>query len=498
MSKTFKWIYTVIFFILCCLPLALMSFVKSNEQIEKKALTDMPAYLKDGRLNLEFSDQFESWLNDRMPLRSQLLTSANFLKGELMHVPSSNVIVGKDGWLFYNSESADFMNTNAMTDEQVAQVAVTLSLMEEKITSAGGHFTFVPMPNKSSVYGEYMPVFFPEGETHNIDRIQEALKEAGVTYVDMKSVMTENKDLGLYHRRDSHWNYQGALLGYNAIMDSLGRPHETYADASYTIEKSWRGDLDKLLYPAGGTLDDQYVYDIDFKDFVFVKPAAVRDTQEMLLNFMSDKEQGDDLFTTENREISDGSRLYIARDSFGRALLPYLIDNYQTATFKRTDCPDIASLEPGTDVVYEIAERNLSRVISTAPFMYAPRRDASVLPSAQTQGGTVEPVFENAGYAWRLYGSLPELASEAASAAAEESASGAMDPAAARVYLVLSKDGSAEIFEAFPIYESKYLKDGGNRGYSAYLSKEEGLSGSYQLQIVIGGTAYDAGTVNFE
>ena len=107
MSKIFKWIYTVIFFILCCLPLALMPFVKSNEQIEKKALTDMPAYLKDGRLNLEFSDQFESWLNDRMPLRSQLLTSANFLKGELMHVPSSNVIVGKDGWLFYNSESAD-------------------------------------------------------------------------------------------------------------------------------------------------------------------------------------------------------------------------------------------------------------------------------------------------------------------------------------------------------------------------------------------------------
>ena len=150
----------------------------------------------------------------------------------------------------------------------------------------------------------------------------------------------------------------------------------------------------------------------------------------------------------------------------------------------------MASLEPGTDVVYEIAERNLSRVISTAPFMYAPRRDASVLPSSPDQGGTLEPVFENAGYAWRLYGALPELE--------DEMASGFTDPSAARVYLVLSKGGSSEIFEAFPIYESKYLEEEGNRGYSAYLSKEEGLSGSYQLQIVTGGTAYDAGTVNFE
>ena len=66
MSKTFKWIYTVIFFILCCLPLALMPFVKSNEQIEKKALTDMPAYLKDwtdwGKINYMCPPPTSSWV----------------------------------------------------------------------------------------------------------------------------------------------------------------------------------------------------------------------------------------------------------------------------------------------------------------------------------------------------------------------------------------------------------------------------------------------------
>ena len=494
MSKTFKWIYTIIFFVICALPMVLMPFIKSSAQIEKRELTQIPAYLADSRLNLDFSDQFESWLNDRMPLRAQLLSAANFLKGEWLHVPSSNVIVGVDGWLFYNSESADYMNTNAMTDEQVASVAVTLSLMEERINGQGGSFAFVPMPNKSSVYGEYMPVFFREGQTHNLDRIQEALTQEGVSFVDMKSLMCSNKELGLYHRRDSHWNYQGALLGYNAIMETLGRSHETFDGAAYTIEKSWRGDLDKLLYPAGGMLDDQYIYDIDHKDFVFVQPMGVRDTQETLLNFMSDKEQGDDLFVTRSREISDGSSLYMARDSFGRALLPFMIDAYETATFKRTDCPDLANLEPGTDVVYEIAERNLIRVIATAPFMYAPRRDVDRLNLTSLdwqEKGEATAQFENSGYGWRIYGALPERENI-------ENPSIAIDPEEVRVYLVLTKDGNTMIYEAFPIYESKYMEEEGTRGFSAILSKEDALVGDYELTIMTGGEIYHAGTVHFD
>ena len=49
------------------------------------------------------------------------------------------------------------------------------------------------------------------------------VNELDVNYVDMKAVMTANKDKGIYHRRDSHWNYQGALIGYNTIMDGLGK-----------------------------------------------------------------------------------------------------------------------------------------------------------------------------------------------------------------------------------------------------------------------------------
>ena len=481
MKKAFQIIYVVLFFVLLCLPMALMPFFKNDASLEKRELAKMPAYLKDGRLNLEFSDKFESFVSDNLPLRAQLLTASNLVKGELLHAQSSNVIVGREGWLFYNTEAADYMDTNALSDRQIRAIAVTLSLIEEDITGRGGRFTFVPAPNKSSVYGEMMPPSYRRAPENNLTRLTAELKRSGVTFTDLRSVLLAGKTETVYHRRDSHWNYRGALLGWNAIMDSLGKAHDTYADAPRTVENTWRGDLDKLLLPAGGVLDEQVIYQIKHDRFRFTYPMGIRDQQAQLENFMSDKEDRDDLFSTRNMDRKDGSALYMVRDSFGRALLPYMIDSYETATFKRTDCPSVASIPDGTDLVYEIAERNLYRVIATAPFMYAPARP-NVSAEGLTDGGSVDGRSESAGYGLRLYGALPED----------------LPLGDGRVYLVLEQNGVKQTFEAFPIYESRLLGDGGTNGYSAFLPKSLGLSGTYTVSVITENTVFQCGTVTAE
>ncbi len=476
MKKGFKICYTVVFFLLLCLPMALMPFLKSSAKIEKRELAKLPPYLKEGRLNLDFSDGFESWINDRLPLRSQLLTCANAVKGELLHADTSNVIVGKQGWLFYSVEREDFMDTNPLTDAQIRAAAVTLSLMEENVTARGGRFTFVPAPNKSSVYGEYMPASFRPAEESNLTRLSAALRAEGVTFTDLRAVLTAAKAETVYHRRDSHWNYRGALIGYNAIMDSLGREHDRHENAPYTVEKTWRGDLDKLLYPAGGVMDEQVVYDIRHAPFRFTYPLGFADTKAGLENFMSDREDRDNLIRTQNLQRKDGSTLFMARDSFGRALLPYMIDCYENAAFQRTDRPNLTALAEGTDVVYEIAERNLRRVIETAPFMYAPEREGISVEGKQ-DGGNIDGRFEQQSYGLQLYGALPEV------------------PGDGRVYLRLEQDGVVRTFEAFPIFEAKLLGSEGVCGYSAFLSADLGLHGEYRVTVVTGSTVFQCGVI---
>ena len=481
MKKAFKACYVIVFFALLCLPMLLSPVFKNDAGLEKRDLAALPAFVEDGRLNLDFSDQFEAFVNDNLPLRAQLLTASNLLGGELLHGQSANVIVGRDGWLFYSVEAADYMNTNALTDRQIRSMAVTLSLIEEDVTSRGGRFTFAAAPNKSSVYPEQMPGRFRQAPENNLTRLTAELARAGVSFTDLRGALLAGKGETVYHRRDSHWNYRGALIGYNALLDSLGKDHEAWTDAPCTVEKCWRGDLDKLLLPAGGVLDEQVVYQIAHARFRFTYPLGVRDQQAQLENFMSDREDRDDLFTAQNLDRKDGSSLYMVRDSFGRALLPFLIDSYETATFKRTDCPNLVSVPDGADLIYEIAERNLPRVIAKAPFLYAPVRE-DVSPEGCADGGSLEGRFEDAGYAYRLYGALPED----------------LPLGDCRVYLRLEQNGETVTVEAFPIYESELLGEGGTNGYSAYLSKDLGLSGVYTVTVIAENTVFHCGVMTAE
>lgn len=480
MKKAFKIVYVVLFFLLLCLPAALYPFFQNDVSLEKRALAEFPDYLSDGTLNQQFSDQFEAWVSDQLPLRAQLLTAANTLRGELLHGQTANVIDGRDGWLFFADEAKDYMDTNALTDEQLRAMAVTLHLIQERTEAGGGRFTFVAIPNKSSVYPEYMPAWYQRGSESNLTRLQTMLPDYSVTFTDMLSVLTAHRVEGVYHRRDSHWNYRGALYGADAILTSLGREHKIDPDAAYTVENTWRGDLDKLLLPAGGVLDEQIVYDTAHADFRFTYPQGVKNTEEQLAIFMSDREERDELFSTKNKELSDGSKLLMARDSFGRALLPWMIDSYETVTFRRMDRPDLSSLADGTDVVYEIAERNLSRVIASAPFLYAPLRE-EIDPALKKPGEALSAVCDAAGYGFHLYGQLPEDA----------------DLGDGRVYLRLEQGDTKLCLEAFPILEKKLLATEGTKGFSAYLSKELGLVGSYTLTILAGETAWPCGTVVF-
>lgn len=469
MKKIFKAIYLVIFFLVCSLPLIAMPFFSSTEQIEKKSLAEKPVFIKDGTINKSFSEDFEKWYNDKLPFRSELLTGANFIKEQILSSPTANVICGKDGWLFYESTANDYMNTNALSYCDLKRIAVTLSLIQENVINKGGKFIFVPIPNKNSIYGEYMPTNYKKAAENNLTRLQEVLYKSDVNFLDMKQVLTNQKELRLYHKRDTHWNSLGVLIGYNAIMDKLGNEHKSYDLNSYKITNTWCGDLDKLLYPKGGFMDEQYSFDIKYDDFRFTYPVGVADTTAQLKSFMSDKEENDHRFQTQKLSSTNGTKLFMVRDSFGRALLPFMIDNYDNATFLRTNSPNMQMVGVETDMIYEIVERNLSSIIKTIPFMFAPQRQVNITSEKRSDKNKVFTSQEAYGY--KIFGVMDK-----------EFVSSDL-----RVYVKLENDKSSYIYEAFPIYEKDLLDKKGlnnNNGFSLTLDTTKIVSGKYKVSLI--------------
>lgn len=473
MKKTINKIYIIVFMTMCLAPMFLfeiyyLSSEENTNTLEKTVAVGFPKLINDDGINTSFGDEFEVFINQNIPFRGFILSKINLVLSDGIKNPTSNVITGKDGWVYSVETEDDYMDTNAMSDEEIKALGVTLSLIQEKVESDGGEFLFVPVPNKNTIYPEYMPVRYQKADINNLVRMYDELESVGVSYIDLRqdllSAKEDNKKL--YYKRDTHWTAPGAVVGYDSIMKKLGKNSVIGNSISYEITLTHNGDLDKLLYPQSYRMEEEYVSNrqTDYDSFVFLSPMGVEDTKKQLESFMSDREDHDNDFTTQKVNMSGAGELYMVRDSFARALLPYLIDSYDKARFVRTSSPSFEGTCDGADVVYEICERNIGNIICEAPFMYAPERRNYVPKTFVYDSELNTCICEDNGYAYKIYGTIdPDMIGEDG-----------------RIFVrLIDKSLNSLLFEAFPTFSEEY-------GYCSYFDKSVLDIDEYDITLISG------------
>ncbi len=429
--KFWKRLYVIVLCIILAAPSLLLPFSKENSA-EKRALSAFPSLIDEDGFNLEFTTQLDTWLCEHFPFRSQIISANNYWKSALFATSDEQqVIVGKDGWLYFSETLPDYQGTNELSDTALQQLQTTLSLTEEAIRATGADFVFAVAPNKNTIYPAYMPARYQKSDSaSNLQRLTALMKDTGY-FTDLSSALRSAPEQA-YYKRDTHWNTYGALQGYRALMGTANRQVDAFDNVVFTWKNTWRGDLDDMIFPALDIKDTQAVYDTVW-------------TYTFTSNYRNDE---DLLITTEN-ENGNGS-LLMYRDSFGNALLPFMAQTYRTAVFSRVTPYDFRDAAQYDTVILEIVERNLANLLRTAPIVSSPTR-------TQIKRKTVTPTLlktrEKDGLV-HIYGTLPQTAK--------------------RVYLQVSKDTDTHIFEAFPIAEIALLglETIEENGFSAYIPAE--------------------------
>lgn len=433
--KRWKLLYTVAVSVLLAAPLLLMPFA-SGKSAEKRNLSSSPALVNEEGVNLSFTAQVDTWLSEHFPFRSELISANNYAKATAFATSDEEqVIVGKDGWLYFSETLSDYFGDDLLSDRQLQQYERTLCLMEEHVRQSGSTFVFTVAPNKNTVYPQYMPDRYQRATVpSDLQRLTERLRNEPY-FADMTGALSDSA-VQLYHARDSHWNAFGALCGYRELMATANRKTDLFDSCTYSWQDIHRGDLDDMILPASPKKDAQAVYDVEW-------------SYEYTSNYHSEE---DLLITTENQN-GEGS-LLMYRDSFGNALLPFMAQTYQRTTFSRVMPYNLCDCAQYDTVVVEIVERNLDNLLRTAPVMPAPRRDN--LASVTVHDAVVHTREENGML--HVYGTLPE------------------DAVSERVYLHLLGGNDTATYEAFPIYEYELLDDrddGAENGFSAYIPANE-------------------------
>ena len=352
-KRAFSVFYCILFFGIC-LALGLGAFFLSADSVsEGRDLAPFPALLVEGKPNTAFFTEFDAWLTDRFAGRQSFIVLNGAIRETVFKTGSNQVIVGEDGFLFYSETVADYTGENLLSDNDAQAAADAVLALSEYASSHGTKLILVIAPNKNTIYPDRMPLAYRSvqntGKT-NQDLLYEALTQRGVLYADLRTVLTGEKPL-LYHKRDTHWNSAGALAAYDEILRVLDVPHENYSSCALVESNDFPGDLDDMLFPGEGRTDSNFAPDFDFSQ-TYIYTNAATSPMDMVI---------------ETKSLGSGSCL-VFRDSFGSALIPYLSTTFETVRYERAIPYRIDILERTSFdyVIVEIAERNISQLISAA------------------------------------------------------------------------------------------------------------------------------------
>jgi hypothetical protein len=324
---------------------------------ENRALAKFPPMPKNFQQVRMYSDLFMGYYRDHFGFRNTLIRALALgrFHGGLGMDLSTNIIIGKDGWLFYPSSVHDgFLAERNLDPFSPAELDEWQQLLEKRnkfFTSHGYPFIVVIPPDKQSIYTDMMPEEFSRvGPKTRLDQLLERLREthSPVKVIDLRPVLLEAKKYHrIYFKTDTHWNDYGAFAAYPVILKAIqdvlpGRTLVPQPMSNFyprTTRKS--GDLARYM-------DLYYEYDEDWPELVRRVPFPRITTPDH--PFYMVVTHGPD---------PRAPSLFMYHDSFTNYLGQFLGPNFSTATWQWTETVDgdlVLKAKPDV-VVDEFLER---------------------------------------------------------------------------------------------------------------------------------------------
>ena len=349
--KTIRICFIAAVLLICLLPSVLMLGGYKNANRENRPLARLPKIVSEDGVNREFFNELDSYTNDNFALREYMVTALNAASGALVSDSiGSNVLIGRNGHLFFGKTVNDYTGVSQLSDDGIDSIAEYLADIAEKSESEGCLFAFMIAPNKATIYGEWMPNHLhAEDAARNIDMLTEALKERGVSVIDAKRILLENKANGeLYYKHDSHWNDLGAMLVYNEIAECFSL--EQFDAHKYETVNDHAGDLHNFVYPATECSEARVVYP-QFHEYKSKRP----------IDFSRDKKM-------ETVSSVNDVHMVVLHDSFSRSLQPFLsqaVGRLNMNSYFPYNLDYVEQLKPDI-LLIELVERNLDQLYEYA------------------------------------------------------------------------------------------------------------------------------------
>jgi alginate O-acetyltransferase complex protein AlgJ len=221
-----NWLLILLFFVLLLVPsVAQLLGFSSGIAGENRNLAPFPK-IETMRQAKFLPRMMDDYVDDRFGLRKQLVHLNSLIRYELGVSSNKDVIVGKDGWLFYTADDlmGQHIGANIFTPEELEHWVQVMETDRDWLAKRGIAFYIVVAPDKNTIYPEKLPDY-PRGAVTRIDQLAARLKRSTLEFIDPRERLFRAKAAGemVYFAGDTHWLTRGAFVAYEMLMERISQ-----------------------------------------------------------------------------------------------------------------------------------------------------------------------------------------------------------------------------------------------------------------------------------
>lgn len=353
------------FLVIIALPLSanLAGRDGGDQKAENRDLAKFPKFEWTWDSALAWPTGFDEWFQDHFGFRSTLVQWYGESRYYGLRVsPSSQVVRGKNGWLYYADDAGldDYTNEHPLPPGEIENWRQTILRARDWCRAHGIAYVFTIPPDKTVLYPEYFDDDVRQlSPVTRADQVFTATLDTGVV-IDVRQAMLAGKSRErLFQKTDTHWNERGAFLAYQQIIDAVHRqlpavpPARDRSAFNATSRTTSGQDLAALM-------GLKWVMSEEELRLVPKTPHA----------YVVVEPRGEYATAGEGRIVTEipGStlpRAVIFRDSFTSLLAPYLSEHFSRAVYlwqNNFDADDVLN-EHADVVIEEIVGRHLHNFI---------------------------------------------------------------------------------------------------------------------------------------
>ena len=347
-------------------PALVMLAARAGRPIQARVTTEpAPAFGPGLKKMIGYPWAYCAWFRDHFGLRRCLIRWHARMQMGVFNVSSSKeVIVGKNGWLYYSGDNGteidEYRCVNPFTEAELERARQALEARQTWLARRGIQFVFMVAPDKAEVCSEHLPQWLKRvGTQSRLDQLISYLRaHSTINVLDVRPALLAAKERRpVFYKTDTHWNEFGAFIAYQQLAQKLRASFPEYKPeslADYDLVEADRpgGDLARLL-----GMQDQIQEKV-------VRLCPLKPRQAQWLQQPVNSEGRDVRFesiTSSCCKSGEVPRAVVFRDSFAVALLEFLGEHvgHMTSVWSTVFDLELIEREKPNVVIFELVQRRL-------------------------------------------------------------------------------------------------------------------------------------------